>query len=114
MLPHGTDLPLYPHLFVLADGSVFFTGGQLGQAVLDARKSNPLTAAETIVPGLRDQGNRDEAFSVLLPPAQDQKVMVLGGGGPVAATRRTDIVDLKRRRGALCARSGHGARPWAA
>ena len=95
VLPHGTDLPLYPHLFVLADGSVFFTGGQLGQAVLDARKSNPLTAAETIVPGLRDQGNRDEAFSVLLPPAQDQKVMVLGGGGPVAATRRTDIVDLK-------------------
>jgi hypothetical protein len=40
---------------------------------LDARKSNPLTAAETVVPGLRDQGNRDEAFSVLLPPAQDEK-----------------------------------------
>jgi plastocyanin len=94
-LPHGTDLPLYPHLFVLADGSVFFTGGQLGQAVMDARKIDPLTAAETIIPGLRSQGNRDECFSVLLPPAQDQKVMVLGGGGPVHATNHTDIVNLK-------------------
>ena len=94
-LPHGTDLPLYPHLFVLADGTLFFTGGQLGNAVMDARKIVPLTAAETIVPGLRAQGNRDEAFSVLLPPAQDQKVMVLGGGGAAHATNKTDIVDLK-------------------
>lgn len=93
-LPHGTNLPLYPHLLLLEDGAVFYTGGQLGQAVLDARKINPFTAAETIVPGLRNQNNRDEAFSVLLPPAQDQKVMVLGGGGPQHATKHTDIVDL--------------------
>jgi FtsP/CotA-like multicopper oxidase with cupredoxin domain len=94
-LPHGTDLPLYPHLLVLADAKVFFTGGQLGQAMIDARKIDPITAAETIVPGLRSQGNRDEAFSILLPPAQDQKVMVFGGGGPAHATNHTDIVDLK-------------------
>jgi plastocyanin len=93
-LPHGTDLPLYPHLLVLADGTVFYTGGQLGQATLDARKINPLTAGETIVPGLRSQNNRDEAFSVLLPPAQNQTVMVFGGGGPQHATNKTDIVDL--------------------
>ena len=94
-LPHGTDLPLYPHLLLLADGTVFYTGGQLGQAALDARKITPLTAAETIVPGLRSQNNRDEAFSVLLPPAQNQTVMVFGGGGPLHATNKTDIVDLK-------------------
>jgi FtsP/CotA-like multicopper oxidase with cupredoxin domain len=93
-LPHATDLPLYPHLLLLADGTVFYTGGQLGQAVLDARKIDPFTAAETIVPGLRSQDNRDEAFSVLLPPAQAQRVMVFGGGGPQHATNRTDIVDL--------------------
>ena len=57
---------------------------------------NPLTAAETVIPGLRSQGNRDEAFSVLLPPVQDQKVMVFGGGGPVNATNHCDIVDLKK------------------
>src|SRR5580765_2689566 len=50
---------------LLADGTVFYTGGQLGQATLDARKINPLTAGETIVSGLRNQNNRDEAFSVL-------------------------------------------------
>jgi len=94
-LPKGTDLPLYPHIFQMADGKVFFTGGQLGQAVIDARMINPLTAAETVIPGLRSQGNRDEAFSVLLPPVQDQKVMVFGGGGPVNATH-CDIVDLKK------------------
>src|SRR4030095_16449366 len=95
LLPHGTDLPLYPHLFLLADGTVFFSGGQLGQAVIDGRKINPTTAAETIVPGLRGQGNRDEASAVLLPPAQDQKVMVFGGGGPAQATKQCDTVDLK-------------------
>jgi hypothetical protein len=41
------------------------------------------------------QGNRDQCFSVLLPPAQDQKVMVLGGGGPGLATNHTDVIDLK-------------------
>lgn len=95
LLPDGTDLPLYPHLFVLADGRVFFTGGQLGQAPMDARIIDPFTAAETIVPGLRDKGNRDQGPSILLPPAQDQKVMVLGGSGPAVATKRTDIADLK-------------------
>ena len=95
LLPRGTDLPLYPHLLLLADGRVFFTGGQIGQAVIDARTIDPLSAAETIVPGLRDQGNRDQGPSVLLPPAQDQKVMILGGGGPSVATNHTDIVDLK-------------------
>jgi plastocyanin len=95
VVPHGTDLPLYPHLMLLADGKVFFTGGQLGAAVIDARKIDPLTTTEVVVPGLRAQGNRDEAFSVLLPPAQDQKVMVLGGGGPAHATNKTDLVDLK-------------------
>ncbi|MGZ6965215.1 MAG: galactose oxidase-like domain-containing protein, partial [Acidimicrobiia bacterium] len=43
--------------------------------------------------GLRDQG-----MSVLLPPAQDQKVMILGGGSqdqPVDAVASTAIVDLR-------------------
>ncbi len=94
VLPAATNLPLYPHLFVLEDGRLFFTGGQLGGAVIDARIMEVLTGAETVVPGLRDQGNRDEAFSVLLPPAQEQRFMVMGGGGPAQATASTDIVDL--------------------
>ncbi len=95
LVPRGTDLPLYPHLLLLASGRMFFTGGQLGQAVIDGRTIDPLTAAETVTPGLRNQGNRDQCFSVLLPPAQDQKVMVLGGSGPGLATNHTDVIDLK-------------------
>jgi hypothetical protein len=95
VMPPGTNLPLYPHIFQLADGHVFYTGGQLGNATIDPRKINPVTTAETVVPGLRKQDNRDEAFSVLLPPAQDQKIIVIGGGGSPQATNFTDIVDLK-------------------
>jgi hypothetical protein len=55
LVPRGTDLPLYPHLLLLASGRMFFTGGQIGQAVIDGRTIDPLTAAETVTPGLRNQ-----------------------------------------------------------
>ncbi len=88
-----TFLPLYPHLLLMNDGRLFFTGGQLGNAVMDSRLIDPMTGAEQIVPGLRDQGRRDQGFSVLLPPAQDQRVMIMGGG-PGQSTATTDVVDL--------------------
>jgi hypothetical protein len=59
---------------------------------------NVNTNAWTPVSGLTDPGLRDQGMSVLLPPAQDQKVMVLGGGfqdQPVDATNSTAIVDLR-------------------
>jgi FtsP/CotA-like multicopper oxidase with cupredoxin domain len=92
-LPPTTFLPLYPHLMLMQDGRLFFTGGQLGGATLDALLIDALTGAETVVPGLRDRGHRDQSTSVLLPPAQDQRVMIMGGGGPVS-TASTDIADL--------------------
>lgn len=91
--PATTFLPLYPHLMLMDDGRLFYTGGQLGNAALDARLIDPDTGAETIVPGLRDNGHRDQGFSVLLPPAQDQRVLIMGGG-PGVSTARTDIADL--------------------
>ena len=36
-LPNTTFLPPHPHLFLLADGTLVDTGGQLGNATLDAR-----------------------------------------------------------------------------
>ena len=48
------------------------------------------------VPGLTKKGLRDEAMSVLLPPAQDQRVMIMGGGGRTAAIA-ADGVDRDRR-----------------
>ncbi|KPC73367.1 hypothetical protein ADL35_27705, partial [Streptomyces sp. NRRL WC-3753] len=50
------------------------------------------------VPGLTDLDQTETSASLLLPPAQDQKVMVLGGGGvgeSEKSTRRTAVIDLK-------------------
>ena len=93
VLPATTFLPLYPHLHLMDDGRLFFTGGQLGQAAMDGLLIDPHSGAETVVPGLREKGHRDQAFSVLLPPAQDQRVMIMGGG-PGLSTAATDIASL--------------------
>jgi Domain of unknown function (DUF1929) len=57
--------------------------------------------ANTITPvsGLQDKDERDQSMSVLLPPAQNQKVLTIGGGNiesNVDANRLTDIIDLKQ------------------
>jgi hypothetical protein len=110
---HGTwqktrdfDLPLYPHLFQLADGRLFFTGGKMdtdGDSVpFIFDPINPTGAVR--VPNLTDTGQCNQCASVILPPAQDQKVMILGGGpeddeNPNAprgiATKRSQIIDFK-------------------
>jgi hypothetical protein len=100
--PHGQfpGLPLYAHLFLLEDGRLFFTGGrsddpsQVGPCFLDLTTS-PVHI--TGVAGLRDPASRNQSASVLLPPAQDQRVMVIGGGpmSQLDAIDRVDIIDLK-------------------
>jgi hypothetical protein len=87
--------PLYPHLFLLDDGRLFWTGASLGNTGLSAQILNLGSLAIVPVPGLSLSANRDQAASVLLPPAQDQKVMVIGGWGGAGAIANADIVDLK-------------------
>ncbi len=53
------------------------------------------TIAEKVVPGLQNPDFGNQAASVFLPPAQDQKVMIIGGGNSTTATNRVNIVDLK-------------------
>jgi hypothetical protein len=92
-------MPLYPSLHLLADGEVFYSGVNVfGAGSAKPGIWNVNTNAWKPVPGLTDPGLRDQGMSVLLPPAQDQKVMVLGGGfqdQPVDAVASTAIVDLK-------------------
>lgn len=99
-LPVPGPIPMYGHLLLLADGRIFYAGGQYGgNNGMRPSVWDPLTGAVTEVPGLVDPGSRNQAASVLLPPAQQQRVMILGGGGydmhsPAPALADTRIVDL--------------------
>lgn len=93
---------LYPHMFLLADGRLFYTGGHVfgdGTPGTGASLYDPATGAVADVPGLRQKNMRDQSSSVLLPPAQDQRVLIAGGGNintNVPAIPLTDVVDLSR------------------
>ena len=96
-------LPLYAHLFLLADGRIFFDGGrmddelQVDPCVFDL-KHDPINTIPVL--GMGGNGMRNQSASVLLPPAQDQRVMIMGGGPPgkqnkTDAIDNVDIADLK-------------------
>ena len=99
-------LPLYPHLFQLADGRVFFTGGKMdtqGDSV--PLTFDPINATPAkVIANLADPASCNQCASVIMPPAQDQRFMILGGGpedpdDPNAprgiATHRVQVVDFK-------------------
>jgi hypothetical protein len=100
------NLPLYPHLFQIKDGRVFFTGGKMDTEgpsdplLFDAARATPAI----VVQGLQDNNSCNQCASVWLPPVQDQRIMILGGGpedpdDPDAprgiATQRVNVVDLR-------------------
>ena len=93
--------PMYAHLFLLEDGRVYYSGGQYGSNN-GVRPSIWDLAANTVVEVggvLVDPGKRNQSASVLLPPAQDQRVMIMGGGPSdmhdmTGATASTAITDL--------------------
>ncbi|MCU1261004.1 MAG: hypothetical protein JWO80_3889, partial [Bryobacterales bacterium] len=93
--PGFPGLPLYAHLFQLADGRIFFDGGrmdddlQVDPCVIDLTH-NPVHTVP--VGGLPAGGLRNQSSSVLLPPAQDQRVMIMGGG-PAGKPNKTDATD---------------------
>ncbi|MFI7339881.1 galactose oxidase-like domain-containing protein [Streptomyces sp. NPDC050085] len=92
---------LYPSMILMQDGRLFYSGSHVfgngtpgtGSSVYDYDKNTV-----TDVPGLRSKDERDQSASVLLPPAQDQKVLTMGGGNIDSnpeAGRLVDIIDLK-------------------
>jgi FtsP/CotA-like multicopper oxidase with cupredoxin domain/sugar lactone lactonase YvrE len=83
----GIGWPLYPHLHLLKDGRVFHSGMRLGGSGMQPGFLNPTTGVYVALPAAAipasfNFGARDQGATVLLPPAQDQKVMVMGGGSP--------------------------------
>jgi len=107
---------LYSHLFLLSSGQLFYSGAYFGasnKGVTPRRLILPKTFTQAIaereVYGLQAKDFGNQAASVLLPPAQSQKVMIIGGGGftyqtleqgnkrkaaVIKATNRVNIVDL--------------------
>jgi hypothetical protein len=94
--------PMYPALHLMRDGRLFYSGvNTFGSHASDFQPGlwNITNNAYKVVPGLTDDGRRDQGASVMLPPAQDQRVMVMGGGFQsvdVDATASTAIADLKQ------------------
>lgn len=87
----------YPHMYLMADGRMFYSGGHTfgnQRPGTGASIYNWQTAQVGDVPGLREPNLRDQAGSVLLPPAQNQKVMIVGGGNTEQYADGTDLVDI--------------------
>ncbi|MET7753767.1 kelch motif-containing protein [Streptomyces sp. NPDC005389] len=95
--------PTYPSLLLTKGGKLLYTGSNAGYGpagkgrepgLWDLRKNT-----FTKLGGLTDPDQLETSASLLLPPAQHQKVMVLGGGGVGESSRstaRTSIVDVSQ------------------
>ncbi|MBN3907209.1 MAG: DUF1929 domain-containing protein [Nostoc sp. NMS1] len=99
--PTTSPFPAYAQLFLLSSGKIFYSGAQMGgnsgvaPTIITLPETFTQSITEKVVPGLQDPGFGNQGASVLLPPAQDQKVMIIGGGSSTTATNRVNIVDLK-------------------
>lgn len=97
--------PTYPSLHLMADGRLFYSGSNSGYGSDTVGRTpgiwNVRTNRFSDVAGLRQPQMTETSSSVLLAPAQKQKVMILGGGevgeSPVS-TARTDVIDLTQNR----------------
>lgn len=95
-----SPFPMYAHLFLLSSGKLFYSGAQLGgnngvsPCILTLPTSFGQAIAAQTVSGLTNAEYGNQGASLLLPPAQDQKVMIIGGGANGIATNRVNIVNL--------------------
>jgi FtsP/CotA-like multicopper oxidase with cupredoxin domain len=93
-IPRRHDWGAFPNLVLREDGRLLFTGAHFGGEAREPFLFDIAAGSETPVPGLTPADSHGMAPSVLLPPAQKQHVMVLGGGGPVAAPGPVADVNL--------------------
>ncbi|NBM20051.1 kelch motif-containing protein [Streptomyces sp. GC420] len=96
------QFPTYPAVFLLPNGKYFYSGANAGYGPDDVGRDPGLWDFETNrfkkIPGMSDPKLLETAGTVMLPPAQDQKFMVIGGGGVGESrdsSKKTRIVDLK-------------------
>ena len=95
------QFPTFPALFLLESGNLFFSGGSSGYGPSDKYRTpgiwNLNDNSFKVVPGVRDPQDLETSGNVLLPPAQAQRFMIVGGGGvgkSESATSRIDVAEL--------------------
>ncbi|MEC4015182.1 galactose oxidase-like domain-containing protein [Streptomyces sp. H27-D2] len=100
-LPDRRFFPTYPALFLTRGGKIFYSGSNAGYGPADKGRKPGLWDLKTNgfdpIPGMSDPKVLETSMSVMLPPAQDQKFMVIGGGGvgeSEKSSEKTRLVDL--------------------
>jgi fibronectin type 3 domain-containing protein len=85
--------PLYPRIFLLPNGNVFYNGQGSGASNANGWMFNPATTAWTVSAATtRDRDYGAAVMLPLLPPAYTPRLMNLGGG--LTATATTELIDL--------------------
>ena len=112
---------LYPAMILMQNGELFYTGSHVFGNNIPSKSdifnisdiidtgadprfpagSDPITEVKGLQddPGVKGKDMTDQSMSLLLPPAQTQKVMLMGGGNvnyEIPATRDTDLIDLNQ------------------
>ncbi|GAA1507445.1 galactose oxidase early set domain-containing protein [Kribbella lupini] len=94
-LPGSRIFPLYAGMVLRKNGTLCYFGANMGgRAGAVPGCWNWTTNAYYPIPGLIYPDCRDQASTLLLHPAQAQKVMLIGGGCGVGTTGTTATVDL--------------------
>ncbi|MFC9928680.1 galactose oxidase-like domain-containing protein [Streptomyces sp. NPDC127190] len=96
------QFPTYPALFLMQNGKIFYSGSNAGYGPDDVGREPGVwdvgTNRFTRLPGLSDPDRMETSGTVLLPPAQDERFMVIGGGGvgeSALSSRKTRLIDLR-------------------
>ncbi|MFI2200710.1 galactose oxidase-like domain-containing protein [Streptomyces sp. NPDC020192] len=98
------QFPTYPALFLMQNGKIFYSGSNAGYGPDNIGRDPGIwdidSNAFVKIPGLGDPNMMETSGTVLLPPAQNEKFLVIGGGGvgeSKLSSKRTRLIDLKAR-----------------
>jgi hypothetical protein len=96
------QFPTYPALFLMQNGKIFYSGANAGYGPDNVGRIPGIwdvaTNKFTKLQGLSDSNEMETAGTVLLPPAQNEKYMVIGGGGvgeSKQSSNKTRLIDMK-------------------